>query len=75
MILPTKHISEEQSLLGVIAIVLRYLERPQTVTSLWEKLRNEQVVGTFERFVLALDLLYIIGAVNLSQGMIRKEEP
>ena len=72
MILPTKHISEEQSLLGVITIVLKYLERPQTVTSLWEKLRNEQVVGTFERFVLALDLLYIIGAVNLSQGMIRK---
>ena len=73
MILPSKHISEEQALLGVGAVVLRYLEQPQTVTSLWDKLRNEPAIGTYERFVLALDLLYITGVVNLSQGMIQKE--
>lgn len=73
MILPTKHISEEQALLGVGAVVLRHLERPQTVTSLWDKVRDEQAVGTYERFVLALNLLHIIGVVNLSQGMIQRE--
>jgi hypothetical protein len=73
MILPTKHISEEQALLGVGAVVLRHLERPQTVTSLWDKVRDERAVGTYERFVLALNLLHIIGVVNLSQGMIQRE--
>ena len=73
MILPSKHIPEEQTLLGVGAVVLKRLEHPQTVTSLWDKLRNESVVGTYERFVLALDMLYIMGAVNLHKGIIRKE--
>ena len=73
MILPSKYISEEQALLGVGAVVLGHLERPQTVTSLWEKVRNERAVGTFERFVLALDLLHITGVVDISQGMIRRQ--
>ena len=75
MILPSKHISENQALLGVGAVVLRYLERPQTVTSLWDKVRDEGAVGTFERFVLALNLLHITGVVVLSQGTIRRQVP
>ena len=75
MILPSKHISEDQTLLGVGAIVLRQLDRAQTVTGLWDKVREEHAVGTFERFVLALDMLYITGVVNFSQGMIHREEP
>ena len=75
MILPSKHISEDQALLGIGAVVLRYLERPQTVTSLWDKVRNERAVGTFERFVLALNLLHITGVVVLSQGMICRQVP
>jgi ABC-three component (ABC-3C) system Middle Component 6 len=59
--------------LGVGAVVLRHLERPQTVTILWDKVRDERVVGTYERFILALNLLHIIGMVNLSQGMIQRE--
>lgn len=75
MILPSKHISEDQALLGVGAAVLRHLERPQTVTSLWEKVRDDRAVGTFERFVLALDLLHITGVVSLSRGMIHRQRP
>lgn len=70
MILPSKHISEDQALLGVGAVLLRHLESQQTVTSLWDKVRDERSVGTFERFVLALDLLYIAGVIEISQGMI-----
>jgi len=73
MILPSKHISEEQTLLGIGAVLLRSLEQPQTVTSLWDKVRDDQSVGTYERFVLALDLLHIIGVINLSHGMIQRE--
>ena len=70
MILPSKHISEEQTLLGVGGALLKHLEEPQTVTSLWEKVREEHAVGTYERFVLALDLLYITGVVVLKSGLI-----
>lgn len=73
MILPSKHIPEDQALIGVGAVVLKHLERPQTITSLWEAVRNEKSVGTYERFVLALDFLHITGVVGLKKGMIERE--
>ncbi len=73
MILPSKHISEDQALLGVGAVLLGELRNPQTVTSLWEKVRTHRSVGTFERFVLALDMLHITGIVLLSDGLIARE--
>lgn len=72
MILPSKHISQDQALIGVGAVLLGNLKRPQTITALWEKTRQEGPVGTYERFVLALDLLYITGIIHFSQGMIEK---
>lgn len=75
MILPSKHISEEQALLGVGTVLLRNLEQPQTVTSLWDRVRDDRSIGTYERFVLALDLLHIMGVINLSQGILKREVP
>lgn len=72
MILPSKHISQEQTLLGVGAIILREINRAQTVTSLWERIKNDQAVGTFERFVLALDMLYIAGVITFNRGIIER---
>jgi hypothetical protein len=57
MILPSKHIDAERSLLGVGAVILGYLDQPKTVTGLWEKVRNLPQIGTFERFTLANDFL------------------
>ena len=70
MILPSKHISQDQALIGIGAILLKEVDQPQTVTSLWESVREERTVGTFERFVLALDMLHIVGAVSLENGLI-----
>lgn len=75
MILPTKHISTKQSLLGVGAELLVSLIRPRTVSSLWDEVRDRPTVATFERFTLALDLLYACGAVTLSEGLLRRTEP
>ncbi len=75
MILPTKHIPEEQALLGVGAMLLRNLDRPQTVTNLWEKVCTERAVGNFERYILALDLLHITGVVDLYKGMLERRSP
>jgi hypothetical protein len=55
MILPTKHISTNQSILGVGAELLAALARPRTVSSLWDEVRERPTVATFERFTLALD--------------------
>lgn len=75
MILPTKHVSTERSLLGLGALLLRALDIPRTVTALWHKVREIPEVGSFDRFVLALDLLYAMGAVDLNEGLIRKRTP
>jgi hypothetical protein len=75
MILPTKHIPQNEALLGVGATVLANLTGPKTVSSLWEDLRSEPNVGTFERFVLASNLLYLIGAIEMKDGLLFRAAP
>lgn len=70
MILPTKHIAQNEALIGVGATILARLTGPRTVSSLWEELRSEPNVGTFERFVLASNLLYLIGAIDVEDGFV-----
>ncbi len=70
MILPTKHVAPENSLVGIGAIVLRLLVQRQTVTRLWERARVQNHILTFPRFILALDLLFAIGAIELHQGLL-----
>ncbi|MBE9156422.1 hypothetical protein IQ265_06210 [Nodosilinea sp. LEGE 06152] len=72
MILPDKYISTSNSLLGVGAILIEHLNQPRTVTSLWSDLSKISEVATFERFILVLDLLYMIGAIELEEGLIYK---
>ena len=70
MILPTKHVSVENSLIGAGSVVLRYLSSPQTPTALWDRVRHSPGVGVYGRFVLALDLLFAIGAIDSKDGLI-----
>ena len=80
MILPSKHLPQDRALLTVGGHVLTFLARPKTVSALWEEL-NRQDQGmvairprriTYDWFVLALDLLYILGAVELESGILRR---
>ena len=75
MIAPTKHISIDASLIGVGASVLLQLPEPRTITALWEACRQIATIGTFHRFVLALDLLYLLGAVDFTDGLITRTKP
>ena len=72
MILPTKHINPLDSLLGVGALILERLKTTKTVTQLWDEMRDSPQVVTFERLVLGLDLLYLMGLVELDGGVIRR---
>ena len=72
MILPTKHITVENSLLGVGALILAHLRRPTTVSSLWEEIRELPEVSTYERFTLGLDLLYMIDVIEIRESKLRR---
>ena len=73
MILPSKHIASERALLQVGARLLQLLDQDQTVSSLWAKTQNSDAEGPaigYFTFVLALDLLFMLGAVTLQSGML-----
>lgn len=72
MILPTKHVRTAHSLLGLGGQLLGYLREDRTVTSLWNEVRELPTVGTFSRFVLALDLLFLMDAVYYEGGLLRR---
>ena len=75
MILPTKHLDLSSSLLGAGAVVLARLDRPRTVSAVWEMVRGREEVQNFARFTLALTLLYTLGVIELEAGLIvRKAE-
>lgn len=75
MIMPTKHIPADQSLLGAGAVVFSELSQPRTVTALWEAVRDSRSVGTFERFVLAVTMLYTLRVVRFEAGVIIRGSP
>ena len=76
MILPTKHIRPDRSLLGVGSQILEMLDRPKTMSKLWDEFRAQHSETgpnapiTYRWFVLTLDLLYMIQAVDFKRGLI-----
>lgn len=70
MILPTKHIPQDEALIGVGATLIRHLTEPMTVSGLWDRVRAEPNVGNFERFVLAADLLFLVGFLTYRDGLL-----
>lgn len=74
MILPTKHLRQERCLMGVGAEIIMQLDRPQTVSELWVRVRGayEGWVPSFEWFVLSLSWLYAIGAVNYTDQLLSR---
>ena len=72
MIQPTKHITVGNSLIGLGATILSHLNRPTTVSSLWQDVRYIPEIATFERFTLTLDLLYMMNVIEYSDGILRR---
>lgn len=80
MILPTKYLPQERALLSVGGDILTQLEEPRTVSELWDRvreIRNTKHNGatiSFDWFILALNLLYAIAAVEYKDGLVRSED-
>lgn len=78
MILPAKHLSAERALLSVGGHLLEHLDVPQTVSSLWDSVRarrdteDPRAPISYDWFILALDLLFMVGAVTVNRGVVRK---
>lgn len=78
MILPTKHVRPDRALIGVGAEVLDILKRPMTMSRLWDEMRGRRSLHApnapidYRWFVLSLDLLFMIGAVEFDRGVIRR---
>ncbi len=72
MILPDKHIDLPHSLLGAGAAVLARVNKPMTVSALWDSVRSASELRGYDRFILTLDLLYTVGALEYRDGLLRK---
>lgn len=72
MIYPDKTIELKYTLLGVGSLILSELNTPQTTSSLWERVRTCEEIGTFEKYVLTLDFLYLMGLIKMDEGLIRR---
>ena len=71
MILPKKQLSLSESLFGFGAFLLQQLDTPTTVDDLWEYYKKYLIKFTFDQFIMALDYLYIIGAIKQDErGML-----
>lgn len=80
MILPSKHLSPERALLSVGGHILTCLSRPKTVSAVWEELNrpNKSLTAgcprkiSYDWFLLALDLLYALGAISFKSGLLAR---
>jgi len=80
MILPTKHLSQDRALLSVGARLLARLTRPKTVSALWEEVLKppdaedgKKPSLRYDAYVLTLDLLFLMGAIELRDGLLRRK--
>lgn len=70
MILPKKQLSLNESFFGFGAFLLQRLSTPGTVDELWKYYKDAYtnkkypVKFSFDQFIMALDYLYIIGAIK-----------
>ena len=79
MILPTKYLPHDRALITVGGEILKHLEEPRSVSALWDCVREAQIhkvadaLVSFDWFVLALNLLYAISAIEYRDGIIHGE--
>ncbi len=77
MILPTKRITEDRSLLGIGSDIVPLLDEPKTVSRLWTEFqerrrRTASSIVTYDWFVMALDILFMLDAISMEKGLLRR---
>jgi hypothetical protein len=77
MILPTKHLAAERSLLALGGAVLTVLgDEAKTISRTWDELRSQRgtdlAAPPYDWFILSLDLLFVVGAIEIDRGRLRR---
>lgn len=73
MLLPDKYIPVEDTLPYMAKEIYKRLQAETLPFALWAKVRKLDSVATYERFVYALDFMYAIGIIEMTdEGFIRK---
>ena len=79
MILPTKHLNVDRSLLFIGAEILEIVQQPAAVSYAWDSYKKRQSGSwrggssvTFDWFLLALAFLFTVGAIELEDGRLRR---
>jgi len=78
MILPTKRLGPERAMITIGAEILDLLTEPKTVSRLWDELsrmmseRSSTRIINYDWFILTLDLLYMLGSIEMDHGRIRR---
>jgi hypothetical protein len=76
MILPGKHLKADRALLTIGGEILAVMETNASVSSVWDRVRKLRSARDgasplpFDWFILALSLLYAMGAVELDNDVL-----
>jgi len=78
MLIPAKHITFSESLLGFGSYILKSLDRPKTIDELWNKyqldIEKKEYYSnhSFDNLMLTIIFLFSIGSINQKDGRIEK---
>lgn len=72
--LPSKYVPVEHSVVGVTAFLIASLGANDTVSSLWDRVRHDERIRSFDRFANALTLLFAGHVLLLDKGVLRLEQ-
>ena len=73
-VLPTKYVPVDHTIIGVGSLLLEELTSNDTVSTLWDRVRSDPRVRTFDRFADALTVLFAGGMLELNAGIIVKPQ-
>jgi hypothetical protein len=57
------------------ALLLGHLRRPVPLNRLWEQVREDPIVRSYDAFTLTLAFLFTVGAIEEQDGRIIKAQP
>jgi len=68
MILPTKHLPTDRSLIAIGADIIKLLDRPKSVSALWSEFQElnsrKNRRPTFDWLMLGIAMLYALDAIE-----------
>tara|TARA_B110001469_G_scaffold119598_1_gene127318 strand:- start:7997 stop:8242 length:246 start_codon:yes stop_codon:yes gene_type:complete len=80
MILPSKHLAQDRALLTISGKILGEIAEAKTISTVWESFSRPKLADTpkpairYQRFVLALDLLFMMKLIDLRDGKLHRTD-